>query len=239
MPKATSDPAVDLLHVILAYAKDADVALTQIRLVKFLYLADLFHARERNGRTITAWPWRFHHYGPYCEQSVDAIERSRAQPWLLTRAYRSSYSDDDFELFRHAGGKDVEAPRVDLLPLAARQALKDTIRRYGDNTNALLDYVYFSTEPMKRALPQDILDFSSAEPPRRVAVVPMATPAAKAKARARELLAELTKQFPRPSPQYVDEQNDAWADRSDADSPTDSAPHLQLRLAVPPQDDES
>ena len=70
----------DLIRYIVWYATENEMALTTIRLVKFLYLADLYYARVHRGKTLTGFPWAFVYYGPYCKQSMDAIEDTKDYP---------------------------------------------------------------------------------------------------------------------------------------------------------------
>src|SRR3989304_1658958 len=66
----------DLIHLIVWYASSRGEKLTTLRLVKFLYLADLYHARVSRGTTLTGWPWAFVHFGPYCQEAMSAIDRA-------------------------------------------------------------------------------------------------------------------------------------------------------------------
>ena len=81
----------DLIRLIVWYASSRGEKLTTLRLVKFLYLADLYHARVSwfdsahhdpehvegsKGTTLTGWPWAFVHFGPYCQEAMSAIDRA-------------------------------------------------------------------------------------------------------------------------------------------------------------------
>jgi hypothetical protein len=44
---------LELIQYIVCYATEKGVKLSPIRLVKFLYLADLYWARENNGKILT------------------------------------------------------------------------------------------------------------------------------------------------------------------------------------------
>ncbi len=56
----------ELVQLICGWASERDEVLTPIRIVKFLYLADLYYARKNDGMTLTGWRWRFIDFGPYC-----------------------------------------------------------------------------------------------------------------------------------------------------------------------------
>ena len=66
----------NLVHLIVWHAAETGNALTPLRLVKFLYLADLYYARAHRGETLTGWPWAFVHYGPYCSEAMDTIQEA-------------------------------------------------------------------------------------------------------------------------------------------------------------------
>jgi hypothetical protein len=48
-----------LIQFIVCQATEFGTSLSPIRVVKFLYLADLYHARENKGETLPGWPWAF------------------------------------------------------------------------------------------------------------------------------------------------------------------------------------
>ena len=50
---------VKLIQFVVFQATEFGASLSSIRVVKFLYLVDLFHARENKGETQTGWPWAF------------------------------------------------------------------------------------------------------------------------------------------------------------------------------------
>lgn len=153
------DPT-DLVQLIVWLAQQRGEQLTTLRLVKFLYLADLFWAREHEGRTLTGWPWAFVHFGPFAREALDTIEHASRAGLVGARPYRSKYTDDDYNLY--VVEDDRAAGLADRLPVAVVGPLQDTIRRWADDTPALLDYVYFHTEPMTDARPGELLDFTKA-----------------------------------------------------------------------------
>jgi hypothetical protein len=46
----------NLIQFIVCYATQRDIQLTTVRLVKFIYLAELYYARATQGRTLTEFP---------------------------------------------------------------------------------------------------------------------------------------------------------------------------------------
>jgi len=151
-----------LIQYIVCYATEKGMKLSPIRLVKFLYLADLYWARENHGATLTEWPWKFVHYGPFCKESLDAIEKAFQGNIIERTAYESRYVDEDYYLYW------CKENRVDIernLPICLTSPLHAAISKWGDDTYGLLDYVYFETEPMLDAKKGDMLDFSKAKKP--------------------------------------------------------------------------
>lgn len=157
----------DLIRFIVCYATEQETALTTVRLVKFIYLADVYHARWHNGEQFTKLPWAFVYYGPYCSEVMWEIDEVVSAGHINQRSLESKYDDSkDFNLFT-CKDEDSETFRA-RLPLAVVSELKEAIKKYGDETAALLDYVYFDTEPMSDAKKGDILDFSLAKRPERI-----------------------------------------------------------------------
>lgn len=182
---------LELIDFIVWYATTRGEVLTPIRLVKFLYLLDLYHARQTNGRTLTGWPWAFVHYGPFCGEALEAIETAAQRGIVEARPYQSRYDGEQHFVYR-SPHTERERPRAsETLPLAVAMALEAAIRRWGGDTAALLDHVYFETEPMLTAAPGQRLDFSTAQQPPRAEPVPMLRLRSERIAEGRRLLARL------------------------------------------------
>ena len=154
-----------LVSFIAEQASARDDLLSPIRLVKFLYLADVYHARYQSGRTLTGWPWRFVFYGPYCREAMAAIDRARSRGLLTARPYRSKYDQEEHVLYG-GSGRDIASLRS-ALPLSVVGELSAAIAKWGSDTQGLLDHVYFDTEPMKHVNRGSLLDFSQCAPRER------------------------------------------------------------------------
>lgn len=150
-----------LVQYITWYASEREEVLNPIRLVKFLYLADLFYARQFQGETLTKWPWRFVHYGPFCGEALAAIENARNLGLIQAFGFESNF--DDEEHFIYKCHLDEDHPLHEELPISVTAPLENLIKRFGDDTYQLLDYVYFETEPMQNARYQEVLDFTKAK----------------------------------------------------------------------------
>lgn len=160
-----------LIQFIAWYATERGSELTKVRLVKFLYLADLFYARTQEGVTLSRWPWAFVHYGPYCRESTDHIDAAVAEGLIDSRPLPSRYQEGDYHLYRCSADSELEIERE--LPTYVMSPLKWAIGKWGDDTHGLLDYVYFNTEPMLNATKGDLLNFSTARLPEKPTPVNM------------------------------------------------------------------
>jgi hypothetical protein len=150
-----------LIQYITWYATEQGEILTPIRLVKFLYLADLFYARKFHGETLTKWPWRFVHYGPFCGEALQAIENATKTGLIESITYESKFDEEEHFLYKCRLEKDH--PLRDILPISVTAPLENAIKRWGGDTYQLLDYVYFETEPMEDVRFRDLLDFNKAK----------------------------------------------------------------------------
>ncbi len=153
------------LSVIAAMRREG-VAATRTRLVKFLYLADLQYARFHGGQTLTGWCWYVGPFGPVAAEALALFDRGVSEGWLGLWAADATEPDEDQQAARaviyNIGEQHSEEENE--LPVKLGK-LRDWIRRYGDSTNRLLGFVYGNTEPMERARPGEVLDFSTAIPP--------------------------------------------------------------------------
>jgi hypothetical protein len=155
------DPA-QLVQLVTCLANYRGVRLTQVRLVKFLYLADLYFARERSGETLTGWPWVFVHYGPYCSEAMSSIDEANTRGLIVATSYESRFGPEEREVY--SCDEDTSAFEHEL-PIYVLSPLKGAVKRWGEDTPGLLDFVYFETEPMLQALPGQRLNFSLARKP--------------------------------------------------------------------------
>jgi len=153
---------IDIIRYIVWYASQNDIRLTTNRLVKFIYLVDLYNARLKDGDTLTGFPWKFIHYGPYCSEAMDFIEQAVHQNLINMETYDSLYqADNDYHMF---SCNDENADNLkDSFHIGVLVQIQKVIKKFGDDTPQLLDYVYFHTEPMMGVKKGDLLDFSKVE----------------------------------------------------------------------------
>jgi hypothetical protein len=111
------------------------------RLVKLLYLAEVEYHR-RTGKRLTALDWRFHHFGPYAAALSDQLGNPNVDTLAWSIIPRQKIEDHDAQI-----------------------AIAEVVHEWGDaDLNALLDYVYFETEPMQGSKRGETLDFSLVKP---------------------------------------------------------------------------
>ena len=158
----------DLIAHVISELGELDASFGKTKLVKLLYLIDVEDYR-RFGRSLSGLEWVYYHYGPYAfdidgalsEMSLDvpseSIETRRGVSAIVFKPSRDLNPD----LGRH-----VESNHE--LRLVNRVinswALTDL--------NALLNHVYFYTEPMRDAHRGDVLDFSKIDRSRKVPTRP-------------------------------------------------------------------
>jgi hypothetical protein len=150
--------AFDLIRYIVWYATQRGMKLTTTRVVKFVYLADLFYARSTGGKTLTDFPWKFIHYGPYCPDVMAELEFAAKGNLIFEDRRESKFGDKDYFLYTC---QDTEAENIESeIPTSVLSPLRESIKLFGEDTQALLDHVYFETEPMSGVRKGDLLDFS-------------------------------------------------------------------------------
>lgn len=156
--------ASDLIKYVVWLAGQNNVQLTTNRLVKFIYLMDLYNARLRGGQTLTGFPWKFIYYGPYCADAMQNIDQAVYDGLICKSTYESYFKDGgEYALFS-CDDDDAEAIGEEL-HIGIVGQINKALREFGDDTPKLLDYVYFETEPMEGVKKGDFLDFSKAQFP--------------------------------------------------------------------------
>lgn len=141
--------------------------LTLTRFVKFLYLAEILYLKHSKER-LTDWDWIFWDYGPYCSESLGALDFAIQKTIISSANYQSKFSEEtEFQLIgypkdQYSYQADLEKHVVQLekdIPIMVQMGMKSYIKKYGNNTHDLLNYVYFKTEPMKVASPRAKINF--------------------------------------------------------------------------------
>jgi len=138
---------LQIAEALLAVCLHADHKPGKIQFTKYLYLLDYCHWRF-TGRKATALPWRFYHFGPWCEE---------AESCMATLAERHSFRwrDDEFSFVRSV---ELTPPPLDLTTRSLIEQIVEMFRNR--DLNVLLEVTYSQTEPMVAAKRGDTLDFS-------------------------------------------------------------------------------
>jgi hypothetical protein len=228
------DKSADLVGLVCWLAKERGTTLTTVQLVKYLYLADLFHARRNEGRTLTGWPWAFVHFGPYCSEALSAIDRAAGKGLIARDSYESRY--DDKEFFLHRALIRDEPDIADAIPMTVVSGLKIMLQKWADDSAGLLDYVYFDTEPMKDIQPGSRLDFSTATVPvALVTTIPPKKLSTKKERAAADIIAKLcarTLATPRSTPLDTGPYDDGYFDAVMSDEEPESELEFEGRVGI-------
>jgi len=149
----------DLIRLIVAYAAERKGAVSKIRLIKFLYLADV-HAFQWTQQTITGYSWRFYHYGPWAQEAQVEIDESVATGIIEPIAVTREDETGEITLYRAPGA--LPTPPA-ALSTTVEMLIKRDIAEWLDRPlPRFLDYVYFDTPPMRDAKRGDRLRFDPA-----------------------------------------------------------------------------
>lgn len=165
-PLSMDKKIINLIEFIVCYANEQDIRLTPVRLIKFLYLADYYYARWNQGKVFTQLPWFFYNFGPYCAEAIEHVNYAASAGLIKPDKYSSTYSERDYTLFS-CKDTSVLDELEKTIPHPVISGLKGAIKKFGDDTPALLDYVYFETEPMENVTKGEMLDFAKANPPHK------------------------------------------------------------------------
>ena len=206
---------VDIIRYIVWYATENDIRLTTNRLVKFIYLADLYHARSKAGMTLTGFPWRFIYYGPYCKEAMQCIEQVVSEGLICKNTYDSYFGEEkEYNIFTC---KDKDPERIEeLIPLGVLGPIQKAICRLGDDTPQLLDYVYYDTEPMEDAKKGDLLDFSKALKPDPIKKVKLKKLSPEAIKLARQKIKKLSNEMNADSQRLIQDEQDTEKFKDDS-----------------------
>jgi hypothetical protein len=150
-----------IIQFCLAIASEGDPderSLGPIHLIKYVYLADLFYAKEHQGTTFTGIPWQFYHYGPWSEQVWQRIEPAAYAINATSRTFHSTQYEND--AIRYQADRDTPIEELESqLTFSVATQIRSALKKYRSYTAEMLQYVY-TTKPMLNAAPGEKLDFS-------------------------------------------------------------------------------
>lgn len=152
----TSNVVVTILHE----AKQAGVGrLTRTALTKYLYLLDYWMAKETSGETYLGVNWKFYHFGPYSESIASHLDWVGTLPSInKVDVNKQGKESILYSLTEYAHPKSFEAIG---LPRDVGMKLIQAIKAFACDPTGLLNFVYFSTEPMHGAKPGNVLEFQN------------------------------------------------------------------------------
>ena len=146
-----------LIAYLVDQVKDQWGTPNKTALVKLVYLVDV-ECRRKLGKPATGLEWRFHHYGPYSAQLERDINHN---PFLEVFGDRNS----GYGFSISSDCREIQAAFSTSFGPAVRRVADGVVTQWGLETlDALLEYVYFETEPMQGARRGEILDFSTIQP---------------------------------------------------------------------------
>lgn len=170
--------------------------LSRIHLIKYVYLADLAHARRHDGATWSGVTWQFHHFGPWAAEVNDRIQPALEGIDALERVVSSKYGDDTirWHVENDNDSDDLYNKIERQLPFEIAGAIRSNVRKFGNETEGLLHHTYL-TEPMLRAAPGSILLFVSEPKAEYAQSAPPVELTTKQKKREQAALEEVRKRF--------------------------------------------
>jgi len=128
-----------------------------IHLIKYVYLADYHYALTHGGQTYTGLQWRFYKFGPWEETCFLRIEPALQAIGAEKRIFSHPKYEDDFVKWLCSDSQRYEELQEQLsLEIVGQMARY--VRKFGADTEGLIDFVY-KTPPMLKAAPNDMLTF--------------------------------------------------------------------------------
>jgi hypothetical protein len=149
-----------MLAILREAQRAGQAPLLRTILHKLVYLADVYVAEEAAGHTYTGETWRFLHYGPFAAGVAQALDRLEASGSVYCERREIKDKDVEYALYSARTGANETLRDIQISGSVALRLGAD-LKRYARNLPALLDYVYFRTEPMEGAFPGQILSFDS------------------------------------------------------------------------------
>lgn len=140
----------------------SDRDLGPIHLIKYVYLADLIHARRTNGKTYTGVEWQFYKFGPWSQQVNTEIEPALNAIHAECKLFESRHENREDWVRWYKRDNQLLHRIEQQLPIHITRDLKRDIHKFRKDTSSLLDYIY-KTPPMLSAAPNEYLDFAIEE----------------------------------------------------------------------------
>jgi len=145
----------DLIAAVATFVRECGGATTKTKILKLLYLLDI-ESYRKTGATLTSFDWKFYRFGPWAASYDEALQAAAQANKIAINAP----SADEGATFINPTEKLSLAeifPNV-VQELTAKRIIETWAAR---PTVELLDYVYFHTAPMRDAIRNELLDFST------------------------------------------------------------------------------
>lgn len=138
-----------------------DRQLGPIHLIKYVYLADLAHAKRNDGKSYTGTKWQFYKFGPWSQTVNERVPIACTAIAADERRFESHYEDkDDWVRYCIRDDRLLEQ-KTHELPIVISMTLRRDVHKFLQDTPSLLDYVY-KTGPIISAAPREYLDLTLA-----------------------------------------------------------------------------
>lgn len=169
-------------------------SLGPIHIIKYLYLADLQWAREHQGTTWTGIDWRFYLFGPFEEDASELVQDVLAH-LDVERIVKDHPKAENQRFEYRLRSEDTRSELEAGIDLPIRLTLRNAVRKYANDTSALLHDVY-RTPPMLHAAPDKRLDFGTVvEEPSMGVEVPVVALTDRQRKLRREALSTMRERF--------------------------------------------
>ena len=111
-----------------------DRQLGPIHLLKYVYLADLYHAEKHEGTTYTGIKWRFYKFGPWSQSVNERIEPSLSAIGADKKSNPSSYEENQEQIRWSLQDEHLLREREQQLPPAITFHLRRNVLNFGKDT---------------------------------------------------------------------------------------------------------
>jgi len=133
-----------LKTIIFNIVKQLPHNITRTKLVKLLYLIDLYYARVKN-RSLTGLTYRSYYFGPYSGEIINAINQLKG--YEIEEYSNTSLDGREYYLYRPGMNPRWEVPPA--LEYEEEKVIDQVISEHGNKSlDEILRYVY-NTEPYK------------------------------------------------------------------------------------------
>ncbi|UCH00855.1 MAG: SocA family protein [Deltaproteobacteria bacterium] len=133
-----------LKTIIFSIVKRLPHNITRTKLVKLLYLIDLYYARVKS-RSLTGLTYRSYYFGPYSGEIINAINQLKG--YEIEEYSNTSLDGREYYLYRPGMNPRWEVPPA--LEYEEERVIDQVVSEHGNKSlDEILRYVY-NTEPYK------------------------------------------------------------------------------------------